>query len=211
MSACPLCRQRKGRRACPAKGEAICPQCCGQKRRVEIDCPADCAYLDGAHAGSWAGRETERRRDARRLAPFIERLTRAQADLFFLALVGIRGLRARRQALTDALLAQAVTALRKTAETRDRGILYEHAPEDLRAQPLVQDLRGVFEAKDAEGRPVTPPDHDLAAVLAALEGALAAAVREGSGDSVLLDTIARVVGEPAKDAPSPERRLIVEP
>jgi hypothetical protein len=56
---CPLCLKRKGRRACPAKGAAICPHCCGTKRRVEIDCPEDCVYLEGGHAGAWEGRETE--------------------------------------------------------------------------------------------------------------------------------------------------------
>ena len=83
---CPLCRKRRGKRACPAKGEAICSQCCGTKRRVEIDCPPDCAFLDGAHAGAWDGRETERNRDARRLAPFIERLTEDQGRIFLVAL-----------------------------------------------------------------------------------------------------------------------------
>jgi len=78
VAACPLCRQRKGKRACPAKGELICAQCCGTKRRVEIDCPDDCTWL-GGHAGTWEGRETERTRDLRRLAPSLERLSEAQA------------------------------------------------------------------------------------------------------------------------------------
>ena len=43
---CPLCAKRKGRRACLAKGETICPQCCGSKRLVLIDCPDDCVYLE---------------------------------------------------------------------------------------------------------------------------------------------------------------------
>ena len=44
---CPLCRERKGKRHCPAKDERICSVCCGGKRLVEIDCPRDCAYLLG--------------------------------------------------------------------------------------------------------------------------------------------------------------------
>jgi hypothetical protein len=92
---CPLCAQRKGRRACPAKGAAICSACCGSKRRVEIACPSDCVWLDGAHDAGWEGRETERRRDARRLGPHLQRLSREQADLFFLALVGLGAMRSR--------------------------------------------------------------------------------------------------------------------
>jgi hypothetical protein len=207
---CPLCGQRKGRRACPAKGASICSACCGSKRRVEIACPSDCVWLDGAHDAGWEGRETERRRDARRLGPHLQRLSREQADLFFLALVGLGALRARRRDLDDALLSAAVSALRKTVDTRQRGILYDHQAEDLRAQGLVLELRGLFEARSEEDRPVAPDDRDLAPVLAALEGALADTRREDGGRTAFLDTARRVVGAPASAA-SPETRLVLEP
>ena len=109
MAACPLCRQRKGKRACPAKGELICAACCGAKRRIEIDCPEDCVWL-GAHAGAWEGRATERTRDLRRLAPHLERLSDAQARLLFLSLVGVTALRGRRRDLDDELLLEATAA-----------------------------------------------------------------------------------------------------
>jgi len=207
---CPLCAQRKGRRACPAKGAAICSACCGSKRRVEIACPSDCVWLDGAHDANWEGRETERRRDARRLGPHLQRLSREQADLFFLALVGLGAMRSRRRDLDDALLAAAVSALRKTVDTRQRGILYDHQAEDLRAQGLLLELRGLFEARNEEDQPVAPADGDLSAVLAALEGALADTRREDGGRTVFLDTARRVVGAPASSAPA-EPRLILEP
>ena len=207
---CPLCRQRKGRRLCPAKGASICSACCGSKRRVEIDCPSDCTWLEG-HAGSWDGRETERRRDARRVGPHLQPLNREQADLFFLALVGLSGLRARRRDLDDALLAAALGALRKTVETRQRGILYDHQAEDLRAQGLVLDLRGLFEARDEAGRAAAPDDRDLGPVLAALDGALADARREDAGPTTFLDTASRLVGaSPAASGP-PAPRLVLEP
>jgi len=209
--ACPLCSHRKGRRACPAKGASICSACCGSKRRVEIACPADCVWLDdGAHAAGWDGRETERRRDARRLGPHLQRLSREQTDLFFLALVGLGALRARRRDLDDTLLSAAVGALRKTVETRQRGILYDHQAADLRAQGLLLELRGLFEAKDEEGRPVAPSDGDLGPVLAALEGALADVRREGVGGTEFLDTVRRVVGAPGPSS-APEPRLVLEP
>jgi hypothetical protein len=211
VSACAVCDHRKGRRACPAKGASICSACCGSKRRVEIDCPSDCVWLEGAHATSWDGRETERRRDARRFAPHLQRLSRAQTDLFFLALVGLGAMRARRRDLDDHLLAAAVGALRKTVETRQRGILYEHPAEDLRAQGLVLELRGLFEAQGERGQPVAPDDRDLGPVLAALDDALTEIRGGHEGRTEFLDTARRLVGAPAAPAPAAASRLVLEP
>jgi hypothetical protein len=210
VSACAACGHRKGRRACPAKGASICSACCGAKRRVEIDCPSDCVWLEGAHAGSWEGRETERRRDARRFAPHLQRLSREQTDLFFLALVGLGAMRTRRRDLDDSLLAAAVGALRKTVETRQKGILYEHPAEDLRAQGLVLELRGLFEARDEREQVVPPDDRDLGPVLAALDDALTEIRRSNEGRTEFLDTARRLVGGPAVSAAA-ESRLVLEP
>jgi len=209
LASCPLCRQRKGKRACPAKGAEICSHCCGTKRRVEIDCPDDCVYLKGAAA--WAGREAERERDLRRLAPHLQDLTEAQSRLFFLALVGITAIATRRRDLDDPLLLQATTALRKTVETRERGILYDHQAEDLRAQGLIHDLRALFAARDEAGREAAPDDRDLLAVLRSLEAALAESLRRGGGRGAFLDTAARVAGRLGAARESRPRPLIVEP
>ena len=124
--------------------------------------------------------------------------------------MGLGALRSRRRDLDDALLSAAVSALRKTVDTRQRGILYDHQAEDLRAQGLLLELRGFFEAKDEEGRPVQPDDRDLGPVLAALEGALADVRREGSGRTAFLDTARRIVGAPVPTA-TPAPRLVLEP
>jgi hypothetical protein len=211
LASCPLCRQRKGRRLCPAKGALICSHCCGTKRRVEIACPDDCAYLSGAHAGSWEGRETERHRDARRLTPFTSSLTEEQGQIFLVALVGVTSLRARHPNLDDNLLREAVLALRKTTQTRERGVLYEHRPDDLRAAGLVADLRGLFEAKDPSGQPTAPADADLGPVLAALEGALVASLKENGGRSLFLETAARVAVQLGVRPAAPRSTLILEP
>jgi hypothetical protein len=214
-SKCPLCRERKAKRPCPAKAETICAPCCGSKRRVEIDCPDDCVYLTGEHAAGWEGRETERRRDMKRVAPFVGTLSEVQSRLFFLTLVGLVGLRARRRDLDDALLAQAVVALRKTVETRAHGVLYDHQAEDARAQGLVVELRELFSAKDEDGRALAPDDRDLLAMLGALEHALAFTMHEQAGGVAFLDTATRLVGrmrgrmEAGPDAP--RKPLIVEP
>ncbi len=209
MASCPLCRQRKGKRWCPAKGAQICSHCCGTKRRIEIDCPDDCVYLRGPVA--WAGREREWQRDLRRLAPHLQDLTDEQSRLLFMALVGITAIRSRRKDLDDRLLIQAATALRKTVETRGRGILYDHQAEDLRAQGLVHDLRALFEARDEAGNATAPDDRDLLVVLQSLESALAESIRRGAGPGAFLDTAARVAGWLGAATQAHPRSVIVEP
>jgi hypothetical protein len=209
---CPLCRRRRGKRVCPARGESICSQCCGTKRRVEIDCPPGCAFLDGAHAGSWDGRSADRDRDAKRVFPFLEGLTEAQGRLVLLSLVGVTAIRARRRDLEDHLLLEAVQALRKTVETREKGILYEHPPTDARAQGLAHELAELFEARDEQGRAHAPADRDLQAALLRLERAVAATVGQGESPHAFLDTATRLaarLGPPPGARPRPG--LIVEP
>jgi len=208
---CPLCRQRRGKRACPAKGELICSACCGAKRRVEIDCPSGCVFLTGAHAPGWEGRAAERERDLRRLSPHLEGLTEAQGRLVLVALVGATAIRARRRDLDDRLLSEAVQALRKTVETREKGVLYDHPAQDARAQGLAHELALLFEARDGEGAPRAPADRDLAAALRALEAALEATAREGEGGHAFLDTAARLAGRLGAPPPERSRPLIVAP
>ncbi len=211
-TACPLCRARKGKRACPAKGETICAQCCGSKRRVEIACPAECIYLTGAHAPAWDGRETERRRDVRRFAPHIQALEERQLELFFLAFAGIDGLRAQRHELDDLVLCSALDALRRTAETREKGLLYEHAPDDARAEPLVRELKGLFQSSGPDGQPKAPDERDLLAVLRALHAAATETLHERAGATALLDSITRLARRLGDEEPAaPVRPLILEP
>jgi hypothetical protein len=187
---CPLCLKRKGRRACPAKGETICPQCCGAKRLVEIDCPEDCVYLGGGAPG-WS-RETEKLRDARRLYGMTDGLSENQARLLFVGLLGLVALRARHLGLDDVLLGSALAALRKTTETRMNGIVYEHPTGDTRAQALLRDLAPVFEAREDSGRVALPADRDLLAVLRGLETAMN--VETDASPTSFLDTVVRLVG-----------------
>jgi len=189
-SVCPLCEARKGRRACPAKAATICPQCCGTKRLVLIDCPDDCAYLGGGDPG-WA-RETTLRRDAARLYAMIEGLSEGQVRLLFVGLVGVVALRARHHGLDDALFASALAAFHKTVETRANGVVYEHAPDDLRAAALTRDLAGVFTAQDAAGRQAAPADRDLLAVLRGLDRGRE--IGEEASPHSFLDTLVRLVG-----------------
>jgi hypothetical protein len=211
VSGCPLCRERKAKRACPAKGAAICSPCCGSKRLVEIDCPEDCPYLTGAHAPAWEGRETERLRDARRVAGHFEGLTDAQQRLLVMGIVGIAKIGRARRDLTDALLAHALEAARKTLETREHGVLYDHPVEDLRARWVLHELRGVFERRDEEGRATEPDDRDLLPVLRGLEAAVRGTQREQAGATAFLETAARFAAHLGQQlrAPAPPAPRII--
>ena len=46
MAKCVKCGERKGKRACPALGKDICPQCCADGRLVTIPCPQTCPFLE---------------------------------------------------------------------------------------------------------------------------------------------------------------------
>jgi len=187
---CPLCRERRGKRHCPAKAVSICPSCCGRKRRVEIECPSDCVYLTGEHASGWSGRVSEQRRDARRIGPALASLGRAQEPYLVPWLAAVGTLRSSDAGVDDALLLDAVVALRKTADTKESGILYEHAPEDARAHALIERLRGKVEAATA-GR-LQPDARAEVAVLKGLETALRLTLEERASPRAFIDTAARV-------------------
>lgn len=208
-SACPLCRARRGKRHCPAKGEAICAHCCGTKRRVEIRCPDDCAYLAGSHAGAWEGRETEKRRDARRLAPHLQSLSDEQLQHLFRALRAVVEMRGHGLLADDRLLGDALSTWRKTLETRAKGVLYEHRAEDARAQRVVTGLDDVFLTDP--GDVSSPSDRDRLAVAAALDGCVASILAEGGEATTFLDTAQRLVGEMGGAPPSVGGSLIIEP
>jgi len=48
VSKCVYCKERKGKRSCPALNGLICSQCCGEHRLTRISCPSDCQYLDSS-------------------------------------------------------------------------------------------------------------------------------------------------------------------
>jgi len=143
-------------------------------------------------------------------------LTERQLQLVLIALGGITAIRGRRD-LDDALLLEAVVALRKTIDTRTSGILYEHPAGDARAQDLVRELGAIFEAHDAQGTVRRPRDTDLSAALRALEQAVGATLQEDEGSHAFLDTAARLAGRlglrrAAEAEPgAPSRPLIIEP
>ncbi|BFU95477.1 MAG: conserved protein of unknown function [Nitrospira sp.] len=74
MNQCLYCKQRKGKRSCPALGGLICPLCCGEHRIVRIACPEDCVYLE-------SGSDYQQKRLGEQFMPLRRDFYRQLADL----------------------------------------------------------------------------------------------------------------------------------
>ncbi len=143
---CPLCNQRKAKRACPALGRQICAVCCGTKRLVEITCPADCGYLSSARQHPPAVVQRQQEIDRAMMLPLLQGLSERQARLFLmLAAVTSRHRPEAFQTLIDADIAEASGALAATLETAGRGIVYEHRPASAAATRLMAELKGMVD------------------------------------------------------------------
>src|SRR6185436_12385392 len=124
---CPLCGQRRARRACPALGHDICAVCCGTKRLVEIRCPSDCAYLVTAREHPPAVLVRQQQRDIELAMEVIRDFNERQSQIFFLVTTFIvRYQPPELHSLADIDVAEAAAALAATFETATRGVIYEH-------------------------------------------------------------------------------------
>jgi hypothetical protein len=133
---CPICGKRKATRFCPAKGEQICPLCCGTEREVTISCPADCMYLIAAHRY-----EDEHKRALRGDTPFVEErlpqdILHSQQQLMSLLAFQIAKFASGQPTANDPDVLTAVAALAGTYKTLQSGLLYEKVPEI----PMQRDL-----------------------------------------------------------------------
>jgi hypothetical protein len=158
---CVLCDQKKAKRFCPAKNALICPQCCGEKRVLEIDCPESCGYLK-------SGREREVEDYGRRFRGLeqgpVEKyrgVLAAHQDVVARIEYAIAEERLSDRSLTDKNLSEAIQILLETYRTEDKGVLYEKTSEDLRIEALRRTLRTTIESlrnpEGAEGRGIVDP------------------------------------------------------
>jgi hypothetical protein len=143
---CVLCEQKKAKRFCPGKSTHICPQCCGEKRVLEINCPESCEYLK-------AGREREGEEYSKRLSSLdptkkekYQRLLRDYQDVMVHIEYAISRERLLSRDLEDKDVLQAISVLLDTYKTEDKGVLYEKTSEDLRVEPLRRELRSIIES-----------------------------------------------------------------
>ena len=167
---CPLCNQRKAKRACPALGKQICAVCCGTKRLVEIVCPPDCGYLSASRANPPAVVQRQREMDRAMLMPLLQGLSERQARLFLmLAAVVARHRPEAFQKLIDDDIAQGAGALASTLETAAKGIVYEHQPASLVGARLMNELKGVVDQGVKSAGPAL--ERDAATALRRIEHA----------------------------------------
>ena len=197
---CPLCQQRRARRACPALGHQICPVCCGTKRQVEIQCPSDCAYLATAREHPAATVLRQRQRDLGFVVPLLRDFNERQSQVFLLvATFLVQYSPPDFHRLIDDDVAQAAGALAATYETATSGLIYDHRPSSLPAERLMNALRPTLAEAGKSGG--TPFERDTAVVLRRVEQA----VREaGSSDPenrrAFIEMLARVVRKPEEGA-----------
>jgi hypothetical protein len=210
---CPVCHQRKAKRACPALGKQICAVCCGTKRLTEIACPPDCGYLSTARTHPPAVVQRQLEMDRAMLVSILEGLSERQARLFvMLSAVAARHRNDALHKLVDEDIAQASSALASTLETAAKGIVYEHQPSSLVAARLMVELRGVVDevVKNAS----SALERDAAVALRRLEQAATMMVSVRPNANELQLFLSRVLAAPAgpeePEAPSaPASSLII--
>jgi hypothetical protein len=206
---CPVCGQRKARRACPALGQHICPVCCGTKRLVEIRCPDSCGYLATARQHPAAVVQRQYVSDLEVLRPTLRDLTEVQRHLcvLLLSVVSRHATAGTLDRILDVDVADAVGALSSTMETAAKGVIYEHHPRSVPAQRLVTEFREVLDRLSREAQAPTV-DRDAIAALRGIEKGIREVQRRPSGEPVAyLSVIQRLIRpyEPA-EAAAEERR-----
>lgn len=170
---CVLCGRKKAKRFCPAKNEQICPQCCGEKRVLEIDCPEACVYLK-------AGRERDVADYSRRLHSLdltgrekASRVLQQHKNVVAHLEYTLGRERLLSRDLQDRDVVLAVDVLLETYRTEDKGILYEKTSDDLRIEPIRRELRKVVESfrnpGGEKGKGIVDPQNTRLPLGAAIE------------------------------------------
>ena len=195
LNDCPLCRQRKPKRSCPALGQTICATCCATKRLTEINCPPSCGYLSSARAHPPAVVQRRRERDGRFLVPLLSDLSERQYHLLlYLQALVVKHAEAAIPRLTDEDIAEAAAAVAKTFETVSKGIIYEHQAASVPAQRLASELGGAISEMRRKGAPPAL-ERDATAALRTLERAARTASKGLPDDEppVFLELLRRVM------------------
>ena len=210
--ACPLCGQRKARRACPALNQQICAVCCGTKRLTQIQCPSDCAYLAIARLHPPAATAREQQRDLELLIQFIRDFNERQSQLFVTVITFLaRYQPPELQSLLDDDVREAAAALAGTFETASRGVIYEHRPASAPAERLVAALKPLL--SEAGQRGGTAFERDAGVVLRRVEEAVGGLrTAEPNNRRAFLDLLGRTMrkgGPPA--GPDDGRTAVPDP
>jgi uncharacterized protein (DUF2267 family) len=201
--ACPLCRERKSRRACPALGAEICTVCCGTKRMVEIRCPPDCPYLETARTHPAAVVRRQQEMDLRVFLPTVQDLPDEQAEMLWFVLSRVRAFQPDGFVrLTDDEIAEAADSLASTFETAARGLIFEHRPASLAAQRLSTVIKDGLAKLPEASRPGF--DRNIAVVLRRVEKGAKEARKQAGGDVTAYLQIVHRLLKPGENAPDVE-------
>jgi hypothetical protein len=216
---CPLCGTRRARRGCPAVGTEICAVCCGTKRLVEIQCPADCSWLASAREHPPAVAVRQQQRDVGLLVQFLRDFSRRQSQLFLLvATFLVRYEPPELQALFDEDVAEAAGAMAATYETESRGVIYEHRPASIPGERLATALKPVLAAAGKGAGSAF--DRDAAVVLRRVQEAVRDAHAADPGNRrAFLAVLGRVISKagdaetpaPGADGEAPETSRLIVP
>jgi hypothetical protein len=203
---CPVCRQRKAKRLCPALNQTICTVCCATKREVEIRCPADCPYLSSARSHPPAVIQRRQERDLTFMLPTLADLNEAQYQLVILfQSITLKHAQAAVPALLDHDVAAGAAAAASTLETARKGIIYEHQAVSVPAQRLSAEYARVVAelAKQTGSQPRL--ERDAATALRRIEQGASAAATALSGDEppVYLRLLGRMLNERGQSEESP--------
>jgi hypothetical protein len=218
---CPVCRERKPKRSCPAIGALICTVCCATKREVEIQCPPDCVYLASARTNPPAVVQRRQERDVSFIIPLVSDLTESQYSLLLVfQSATVKHAAAAVPALRDEDVAAAADAAAATLETARKGIIYEHQAVSVPAQRLTAELaRVVADLSARAGSHQARLERDAAAALRRLEQGARTAAKALEGDEapVYLNVLNRLLSgpssgrEPGSPQTPPGGSLIVTP
>ena len=132
---CWACQKPHPRRKCPATNSYICPQCCGSKRKKEINCQDNCEYLAIAKS-QWIQKL--------QLTPQQLDFWRAHFDLIHniqAAVLSVK--RTRFSDIKDIELKDALENLIKTYETEERGVFYEYKSSNYRIQIIIDSIQDI--------------------------------------------------------------------
>ncbi len=202
---CASCRQRKGRRFCPAKDAAICTQCCGEKRVLEIDCPESCEYL---RIGRAREAELEQTRHAQVLEPPEVEKWRRVLDVFGDVMADLQVIiaeerRASRD-LKDNDVAEALDCLIRTLRTEDRGVIYQTTSDNLRAEGLRRQFAQLMESCRRPEETDRPRIHlkDAIEILEVLRGVVGNHMEAGSFPLPFVDFLARRMPRESRMGPA---------
>jgi hypothetical protein len=212
---CPVCSQRKAKRACPALAQTICTVCCATKRLVEINCPADCPHLTAAREHPASAVKRQQERDVALLLPSIQHLTERQHQLFFVVQTVIARHRPEGLArLHDDDVAEAAGVVAATLETAARGVIYEHAAQSPIAQRLAGEITAMLE--DVRKHGATVHDREAAIVLRAIEQGARDARKQDDSPTAYLTLIGRLLqvnraaqAEAAEGPPKPVSSILL--